>query len=111
MIIPYWHENYGNEVIHMPSNPTIVKIHPPSIESPLMDVELRIDGPTASHRLLCWHCQEHSAVYDLNTDQFRPCWECCGFYVDADRLPIHTRKADPPRRLIGRFTALLQRRT
>lgn len=57
----------------------------------MIDAALEIDGPAAHHRLQCWMCHQHSAVFDLNDNVFQPCWECQGYYVDANMMPQHKR--------------------
>jgi len=39
-------------------------------------VKIEFFGPVAEHNLLCWHCFEKSAIYDINKSIFKPCWHC-----------------------------------
>lgn len=55
----------------------------------MVSANLVIDGPAASHDLTCWMCGKNSAVFDLNDNVFQPCWECQGYYIDANMMPQH----------------------
>ncbi len=44
--------------------------------NPPIKVEIRFHGPAAEHNLLCWSCEMHPAVYYMNENLFKVCWNC-----------------------------------